>query len=55
VPVAPEVIVIQAALLVADQEHPAAAETTVLPVPAVEVNDWLAGEMLYAHVCADAS
>ena len=40
-PLLPEVTVIQLALLVAVQEQPPPAVTLAVPVPALELKDWL--------------
>jgi hypothetical protein len=48
-PAAPPVIVIQVRLLDAVQAQPAAVVTVLLPVPAVDENDWLVGEIEYAQ------
>ena len=44
-PLLPEVTVIQLALLVAVQEQLPAVVTLTDPVPALELKDWLEGEM----------
>ena len=44
-PLLPEVVVIQPALLEAVQEQPLGEVTLTDPVPPVEVKDWLVGEM----------
>ena len=44
-PLLPEVIVIQDALLVAAHVQPLAAVTATLPLAAAAARDWLAGEM----------
>ncbi len=49
VPLLPEVIVIQLALLVAVQLQPLEVVTPTLPVPPVEPNDWPVGEIEYVH------
>ena len=48
-PEAPEVTVIQAALLVAAQLHPAGAVTVVLPVVAPAARVWLVGDTVNVH------
>jgi hypothetical protein len=45
VPLLPEVMVSQAALLVAPQTHPLCVVTVALPLPPLEEKDWLVGEM----------
>jgi hypothetical protein len=49
VPLDPLVIVIQASLLAASQEHPAPAVTVAVPVPPVATTDWLVGVIEYVH------
>ncbi|HYV29870.1 MAG TPA: hypothetical protein VEO53_01990 [Candidatus Binatia bacterium] len=44
-PLPPEVIVIQPALLAADQLQAVDDDTAALPVPAVLAKDWLRGEI----------
>jgi hypothetical protein len=44
-PLLPEVMVIQAALLEADQAQPAPAVTITFPAPPVEGNNLLTGEI----------
>jgi hypothetical protein len=51
-PLAPDVMVSQAALLVAVHPHPAPAETATLPVPPVAPTDWLVGEIPGLQVTA---
>ena len=46
VPLLPEVIVIQLALVVADQVQPAGAVTATLPLEATAARDWVAGEIV---------
>lgn len=46
-PLPPEVIDSQDALLVADHSHPAAAATPIVPVPPAAGKDAVSGEMLY--------
>ena len=48
-PVWPERIPIHGVVVVAVQVQPASAVTWTVPVPAVDVNDWLLGERLYEH------
>ena len=51
-PLPPEVIVIQGALLVAVQAQPAAVVTPTLPVPPLPGTDALVGEMLNEQAAA---
>ena len=51
-PVAPLVTVIHAALLAAVHAHPVGIVTSLLPVPAAAVNDWLAGEIAAVQLAA---
>jgi hypothetical protein len=51
-PLDPEVTVIHAALLAADQPQPAAVATATLPLPPLDVNDWLVGDMPKVHALA---
>jgi hypothetical protein len=48
-PVAPLVIVIHAALLVAVQVHPVGDVMVAVPVPPVPGSDWLVGDAVYVH------
>jgi hypothetical protein len=51
-PVAVPVRVIQLALVLAVQPHPAVVETVNEPVPPAAATDWDAGEIVYAHGAA---
>jgi hypothetical protein len=54
VPLAPALMVNHAALLVADQLHPAPAVTPTLPLPPAAVNDCETGEIAGAHGAVNA-
>jgi hypothetical protein len=45
-PLLPEVMLIQVALLVAVQLQPVGVVTFTLPLPPSDVNDWLVGEIV---------
>jgi hypothetical protein len=49
VPLAPEVTVIQVALLTAVQAHPAAAVTATVPLVPAATTDWLTGEIVFVQ------
>jgi hypothetical protein len=49
-PLAPPVIVIHVSASVADQAHPAGADTATEPGPPALLKLWRAGEMLNVHV-----
>jgi hypothetical protein len=53
VPLAPPVMVIQEALLLASHEQPAAVVTVLLPAPPSASNAWLTGETLYEQLVPD--
>jgi hypothetical protein len=53
-PLEPEVMVIQGALLTTVQLQLLGATTVMLPVPLLEEKDPLAGEMEYVHDCESA-
>jgi hypothetical protein len=55
VPLAPEVIVSQLALLDAVHAHPLVVVTATLPLDAVSGTFWLGGAIEYAHGAAPAA